>query len=215
MKPIVIIGAGGLAREVAWLIEEINAVREEWELLGYVDEDRGKHGLMLNNYKVLGGLEILKSLSRDVHLVCAIGDPQVRKSVVGKVRAFGLPFSNLVHPSMRLSPYVSMGTGNILFLFSTVTVNISIGNHNIINYNCTVGHDVLIKNYCTVFPGANISGSVVLNDLVAVGANACVIQGVTVGEGTIIGAGSVVIRDLPPHCTAVGVPAKPIKFHHK
>ena len=53
MKPIVIIGAGGLAREVAWLIEEINAVREEWELLGYVDEDPVKHGIKLNNYKVL------------------------------------------------------------------------------------------------------------------------------------------------------------------
>lgn len=213
MKQIVIIGAGGLAREVAWLIEEINVVKQEWKILGYVDEDRAKHGITLNNCKVLGGLEILKNCPNDVHLICAIGDPQARKRVVEKVSVLGLSFTNLVHPSIRLSSHVSMGTGNIVFLSSTLTVNISIGNHNIINYNCTVGHDVSIKNYCTVFPGANISGSVVLNDLIAVGANACIIQGVSIGEGTIIGAGSVVVRDLPPYCTAVGIPAKPIKFH--
>lgn len=213
MKKIIIIGAGGLGREVAWLIEEINVARQEWKILGYVDEDPRKQGLILNNYKVLGGLEELAKFSRDVYLICAIGDPRARKKVVEKVSRFHLPFANLVHPNVRLSSHVSMGTGNIIFLCTTITVNVSIGNHNIINYNCTIGHDVLIKNYCTIFPGANISGSVVLNDLIAVGANACIIQGISVGEGTVIGAGSVVIRNLPPYCTAVGVPAQPIKFH--
>lgn len=26
-------------------------------------------------------------------------------------------------------------------------------------------------------------------------------------------AGAVVVSDIPEHCTAVGIPAKPIKFH--
>jgi acetyltransferase-like isoleucine patch superfamily enzyme len=33
-----------------------------------------------------------------------------------------------------------------------------------------------------------------------------------IGNETIIGAGAVVSRTLPDNCTAVGVPAKPIKF---
>ena len=37
------------------------------------------------------------------------------------------------------------------------------------------------------------------------------IQGVTVGAWSTVGAGAVVIRDLPPRCTAVGVPATVIK----
>ena len=215
MKPIVIIGAGGLAREVAWLIEEINAVREEWELLGYVDEDPVKHGIKLNNYKVLGGLQELNAFSNEVHLVCAIGDPTARKRVVEKVSSLGLPFANLVHPDVKMSSLVTMGQGNIICSSNIFTVNITIGNHNIINLACTVGHDVTMNNYCTVFPGVNISGNVVLHDSVSIGTNTSIIQGISIGEGTIIGAGSVVIRDLPPHCTAVGVPAKPIKFHHK
>jgi acetyltransferase-like isoleucine patch superfamily enzyme len=35
----------------------------------------------------------------------------------------------------------------------------------------------------------------------------------TIGENTIIGAGAVVSKSLPANCTAVGIPAKPIKFH--
>ena len=29
---------------------------------------------------------------------------------------------------------------------------------------------------------------------------------------TIVGAGAVVVKDIPAKCTAVGAPAKPIKF---
>lgn len=34
-----------------------------------------------------------------------------------------------------------------------------------------------------------------------------------IGDYTIVGAGAVVAKTLPAKCTAVGVPAKPIKFH--
>lgn len=37
MKNIVILGAGGFAREVAWLIEEINNKNAEWNLLGFIE----------------------------------------------------------------------------------------------------------------------------------------------------------------------------------
>ena len=33
MKDIVIIGAGGFGREVAWLIEDINKVNLEWNII--------------------------------------------------------------------------------------------------------------------------------------------------------------------------------------
>jgi acetyltransferase-like isoleucine patch superfamily enzyme len=36
---------------------------------------------------------------------------------------------------------------------------------------------------------------------------------VEIGEETIIGAGAVVAKSLPAKCTAVGIPAKPVKLH--
>ena len=44
---------------------------------------------------------------------------------------------------------------------------------------------------------------------VGIGAN--IIQCLSIGEDAVVGAGAVVIRDIPPHATAVGVPASVIK----
>ena len=43
---------------------------------------------------------------------------------------------------------------------------------------------------------------------VLIGAGASLLGNIHIGEGCKIGAGSVVLRNLPPHCTAVGAPAK-------
>lgn len=57
MKDIVIIGAGGFGREVAWLIEDINKVSSEWNIVGFVDDNESIQGTEINGYKVVGNLE--------------------------------------------------------------------------------------------------------------------------------------------------------------
>lgn len=52
---------------------------------------------------------------------------------------------------------------------------------------------------------------ITLEDDVWLGAGVIVLPQVTIGEGSIIGAGAVVTKDIPPHCVAVGNPAKVIK----
>lgn len=47
----------------------------------------------------------------------------------------------------------------------------------------------------------------------SIGTGSAVIQGINIGRNTVVGAGAVVVKDLPADCTAVGSPAKPIKFH--
>jgi acetyltransferase-like isoleucine patch superfamily enzyme len=46
------------------------------------------------------------------------------------------------------------------------------------------------------------------------GSGVKVLDGVTIGRESIIGAGAVVTRDIPPHSTAVGIPAKVIESSH-
>ena len=52
---------------------------------------------------------------------------------------------------------------------------------------------------------------VILEDNVWLGEFVSVMPGVTIGRGSIIGANSVVTKDVPPHCIAVGVPARVVK----
>ena len=48
---------------------------------------------------------------------------------------------------------------------------------------------------------------------VELGTGMQIIQGKAIGDYSIIGAGAVVVKDIPARCTAVGSPAKPIKYH--
>jgi acetyltransferase-like isoleucine patch superfamily enzyme len=41
-----------------------------------------------------------------------------------------------------------------------------------------------------------------------VGSGSTILAGITIGEHCLVGAGSVVTRDIPPHATAYGVPAR-------
>ena len=63
-------------------------------------------------------------------------------------------------------------------------------------------------------PSVNISGEVIISEKVYVGTGAKIINQIEIGENSIIGAGAVVSKSIPSNCTAVGVPAKPTKFHN-
>jgi hypothetical protein len=53
MNKLVIVGAGGLGRSVAWLVERINLIKPTWEMLGYIDENKLLMGKMIGKYKVI------------------------------------------------------------------------------------------------------------------------------------------------------------------
>ncbi len=212
-EDLVIIGAGGFGREIAWLVDDINADKRKWNLLGFVDEDKSKQGLLLNDYPVMGFDQMI-GRGNEFFAAFAVGNPKTKKLLVEKFAKDINKFANLIHPSVIMSKHFRIGTGNIICAGNIITVNIEIGNHVIINLDCTVGHDVTINDYCTLAPSVNVSGKVTLSEGCDLGTNATIIQGKRIGKWSTIGAGAVVINDLPPYCTAVGIPAEPIK-HEK
>ena len=80
----------------------------------------------------------------------------------------------------------------------------------VVHEQAVIGDDCMIMQQVTV--GMIGAGEVpVLGSMVYVGAGAKIIGKVRVGDRARIGANAVVTRDVPPDCTAVGVPAKIIR----
>jgi len=210
MLDIVIVGAGGLGRSVAGLIEDINRQGRAWNILGFVDDNLALQGTVINDYPVLGGIDWLKE--QRLNVVMAIGNPLGRKIVMEKLNGSLNNYPVLVHPSAIVSPRARIGCGVVVGQGSVVDVDATLENHSFVRTLCTIGHDVIIGSCCVLMPGVNVSGNVRLEECVSVGTGAAIIQGITIGARTVIGAGAVVVRDLPADCTAIGAPAKPIKF---
>lgn len=213
MKKIAIIGAGGFGREVMTIIKDINKIEKKYEFVGFFDDGFQKDTL-INGYPILGGLSDINKLEERLAIVIAIGDPKTKAKIHQLITNDLIEYPNIIHPGALISEdFVEMGIGNIVTAGCIITCNIKIENFVILNLMCTVGHDTTIKSYASFMPSVNISGEVVIHEKVYVGTGAKIINLLEIGESTIVGAGAVVSKTLPPNCTAVGIPAKPIKFH--
>jgi sugar O-acyltransferase (sialic acid O-acetyltransferase NeuD family) len=214
IKDIVIIGSGGHAKEIAFLIEEINLNEKEWNLLGYIDKESVNIGKVNGHYSVIGNESFFMKYRSKIDIVVAIGSPMIVKNVVERLsKEFPntLDFPNIVHPSVQPNLRdVSIGTGNIICAGNIFTTDISIGSFNCFNRGCNISHDTKIENYCTINPGVNISGGVKIESTCLIGTGATILQYLTIGKNAIVGAGAVVTKDVEKGKTVIGIPAKPI-----
>ncbi|MEF3302281.1 acetyltransferase [Paenibacillus sp. GYB003] len=213
---IVIIGAGGLGKGIAQLIIDLNKVEDVWELLGYLDDDINLRGKTVNNYPVLGQIELLADRKfHDVYAMSAIGLSSGRIQIIRKALEMNrnLRFPTLIHPTAIIGEETEIGEGTSVGAYAIVEPGNRIGSHVLVHYGTTIGHDCVIEDFSTVLPGTNVSGFVKLCYGTYLGTNVSVLPGVEVGTRTIVGAGAAVIHSLPAYCTAVGVPAKLIKYH--
>lgn len=216
LKNLIIIGASGFGKEVAWLVERINIVSPTWNIIGYLDDNASLHGTRLGGYPILGDCAKASAYTQ-AYFVCAIGSATIRRAVVSRLESV-VPsplYATLIDPSVMISSRVEIGVGSVICAGSILTVDIKIGRHVIVNLDCTIGHDAVISDYVTLYPSVNVSGLVSIGACVELGTGVQVIQGKTIGSEAIVGAGAVVVRDLPERCTAVGSPARVIKFHEE
>ncbi len=214
MKDIVIVGAGGFGREVKTIIDAINKKDKTYNFLGYYDDAMPK-GKLINQYPIVGNLKELNAVTQETAVVLGIGNPKVKSKIIALLTNELLHFPTIIHPNVVISDdEVTIDNGTIICAGTIITCNIKIGKFVTLNLLCTVGHDAIIGDFSSFMPSVNISGEVHIEEQVYVGTGASIINQLTIGKGTTVGAGAVVSKSLPANCTAVGIPAKPIKFHN-
>lgn len=214
MKDIAIFGVGGFGREVLTLIQDINKVEPTWNVIGFFD-DGYEIGYETHGLKNLGGVKELSEWKTPLAVTIAIGTPCIKKAILNNIHNELIEYPTLIHPSVIIGDkdYVKIGKGCIFCAYTIITCDVEIGDYVILNLSCTVGHDTVIKDHCAFMPTCNISGEVVIEEGVYCGTGVKIINQTSIGANTIVGAGAVVTKPLPEKCTAVGAPAKAIKFH--
>lgn len=206
---LLIFGAGGFGREVAWLAQQCRG--EQTDIVFCVDQPRYVTA-PVNGIPVRLLADFAGDAGSLLAYVVAVGDPEQRVRLVGLHEAMGMRPATLVHPRVEASRWIEIGPGSILCAGVIATTNIVIGAHVHINLDCTIGHDVIIGDYATLCPGVHISGNVAIGARVFIGTGAAVINGSTdsplvIGDGAIVAAGACVTRPVEPGTLVAGVPA--------
>ena len=202
MEEIIIIGAGGHAKVLIDCLEE----EGKYKITEVVDDNPALHEIL--GYKIHRRSQF--TWESKVSMIIAIGNAAIRKQIAGE---YDVQFATTIHPTAIFSKYAKVGAGSQVFAGAIVNPGATIGQHCIINTGAVVEHDCVIHDFVHLSPHTSLAGGVTVGSSTHIGIGATVIENVTIGSNVIIGAGAVVVSDIPNDCTAVGIPAKPIKFH--
>lgn len=200
MRTIVIIGAGGNARELAGVIRDIGGFR----CLGFLASTAGAY-----NSPTLGDFDWLEGNKVDC-LAMGIGTPALRLSIGRQLanRFPGIEWPALTHPSAYVGPTCRIDRGAVICVRAVATENVIVEEFAQLNFGSTIGHESRIGPGVIVNPGANVSGGVEIGAGTLIGSGAKVLQYLKVGRDAIVGAGAVVTRNVGDNEIALGVPAK-------
>lgn len=214
MRPsaIVIVGAGGFAREAADVVEAVNAASGTpvWEMAGFFDDapaDRNLTRLQERGLAYLGPIPTEWD-GPNINFVIGIGDPAVRETLAARLERLGWEAAVLVHPAAVIGSQAVLEVGSVVCGGVQVSTNVQLGRHVHLNPNATVGHDAILGDFVSVNPAATVSGEVHVETGTLLGAASIVLQGLTVGARALVGSAACVVRDVPAGATVKGVPAR-------
>lgn len=211
MTELLIVAAGGLAREVAAAVED-----SSWELLGFLDDDPALQGNELAGRRVLGGIESVSSFPDAAILVCA-GRGHARRAIVKRLQGQGVTedrYATVVAPDVRVPTGCEVGAGSVLLSGTVLTADVSIGRHVVAMPGVVMTHDDQIADFATLCARVTLGGNVRIGESAYLGMGSTVRERTEVGAGSILGMGAVLLRDLPEGETWAGTPAQPLRSRH-
>jgi sugar O-acyltransferase (sialic acid O-acetyltransferase NeuD family) len=217
-KGLVIIGAGGLGVEYAWVADEMNAAADgsgaerPWKILGFADDAAGHKGQTFGSYTVQGTIEESAAAAggEAVHFAVAVGKNTAREKLVHRAIAAGWLPASLRHPSAIIAGDAQVGEGSYIAPGSIIGPQARVGAYVIVNMHVTLAHHSIVGDYAQISPGATVNGKCRVGRYGFLGSHASLNPGTTVGDGGVVGANSFAIRNVPAGVTVLGCPATAI-----
>ena len=213
MLNIVIVGAGGCARDVyQWAKDTLD--KNEYSIKGFISNNPGDLDGYSMDVGIIGNDENYVIQENDRFLM-GIGDIDIKKRVAGYLKQRGARFITLIHKTAVVVPSAKIGEGVIICPFCLVSDHVVIGDFVLMNFYSSCGHDSKVGHYSVLAPNSTINGFSVLEDEVFLATHATVIAYKKVGYKSKISANSVAMSDVAPFSFVYGVPGVSRTFFKK
>ena len=212
-RPLLLIGAGGFARETLELIADVNAAAPVWDVVGLLDDNLAVQGTEVHGVPVLGPAELVHDRT-DAQVVACVAsptDPLRRCRLVARLDLATERYATLVHPAAVVPASAEIGPGCVLHATTVLTADIRLGAHVAMMPAVVLTHDVTVEEGVTFAARVSVAGGVAIGRGAYIGAGALLREGLTVGDGSLVGMGAVVTRDVPAHEVWMGVPARRLR----
>jgi len=209
MYDVVIIGAGGFARELRLLLPDC-LDESKYRFKGYLGKDQGAGPDEEARRLTLADPESYHPLPND-RFVLAIGGMDHRRRIVESMVDRGGRFVSLIHPRALVASTATLGNGVVIYPFAVVSNEATLGDYAKLNYYASVGHNSSVGKYCLLAPYATVNGFSALEDEVYMSTHSTVAPVVIVGCGTKVSANSAVMNDVAPRSFVFGVPGKCVR----
>ena len=207
----VIIGAGTYGEVYLAYLQEAGV-----NVVGFLDDDPKYANQNVRSVPVLGSiskLETLMAISGVEAVYCPLGNNKLRVKFLSKAKELGYKTPNYIHPSVIISPNVSIGEGVYILLGTTIMPHTIIKDSVMISMGVHLAHHCVLDEGVFLSTGCNFGASIHAHKYAYCGISSTIMTGIhDVGEDCLIGAGAVVIRDVPERAVMAGVPAKVLKI---
>lgn len=210
MTSLLVVGAGGLGREVVEAVRSANAKDPTWDLVGFLDDAPALQGQRVSGLPVLGPVSAITRYTR-CQVVLAVGSPSnllARKRVATRLSLSVDRYPTVVHPGALLGSSTRLGPGSIVLAGAVATADVRVGAHVVIMPQVVLTHDDVIADYVTIAAGAHLAGMVTVDEGAYVGSGAVVRERRRLGAWSLVGMGAVVTRDVPGGEVWAGSPAR-------
>jgi sugar O-acyltransferase (sialic acid O-acetyltransferase NeuD family) len=210
VRDLLLIGAGGFARETAEAVRAVNGVQPTWNLLGFLDDDPQRRGTVVSGLPVLGPVETVHDRPDAQILVCT-GRPTnyvSRRQIVERLACDEERHATVIHPMASVGSTCSVGRGTVLLAHAVLTADAVVGRHVAVMPHVVLTHDTRIGDWATLAAGVRVGGDAEVEDGAYIGAAACLKEGLTIGARAMIGLGAVVTTDVPAERLWYGTPAR-------
>ena len=209
MKHLIIIGAGGMGRQVLSFAKSCNGYGTDYDIKGFLDDNPKAMNDFPGYPPVLGTVDGYQIEPDDVFFN-SIGDIKAKKLCIQKILDKGGDFLTLIHPTAQVSPGTKIGKGCMISSYVGIGVETTIGDFCLIQSKATIGHDVHLDDYARIDCNVVLIAGVNVGKDVCIHTSAVVNHDVSLGDGSTVGAMSFVIKKVKPGQTVFGNPARAI-----